>query len=212
MSWLLGIGLVLGAYLLGSISFSLLIVRARAGFDVRDRGSGNAGATNVLRLVGKGPAVVTLLLDVAKGAAPVLLARALDAPGEVAGGAALAAVTGHALPLFHGFRGGKGVATAAGALGCLAPGPAGLAALVFAVVIVATRYVSLGSVTAVASFPVLLYVSAAADWTPTPPGWLLASSLAIAILIAARHRDNLRRLASGTERRFGESEAGREPA
>ncbi len=194
MSWLLGAALVLGAYLLGSISFSLLIVRARAGFDVRDRGSGNAGATNVLRLVGKGPAVVTLLL--------------LD----LAGGAALAAVAGHALPLFHGFRGGKGVATAAGALGCLAPGPAGLAALVFAVVIVATRYVSLGSVTAVASFPVLLYVCAAADWTPTPPGWLLASSLAIAILIAARHRDNLRRLAAGTERRFGESEAGREPA
>ncbi len=211
MSWLLGVALVLIAYLVGSISFSVLIVRDRAGFDVRDRGSGNAGATNVLRLVGKGPAAAVLLLDVAKGVAPVVLARFLEAPGPIAGGAALASVAGHAFPVFHGFRGGKGVATAAGALGSLALGPAGLAALVFTAATAATRYVSLASVTAVTSFPVLLYLCGRAGWTPAPPTWLFASSLAIAALIAARHSDNFRRLAAGTEHRLGEAEPGRDP-
>ncbi len=206
MSWLPGASLVLGAYLLGSISFSVLIVRSRVGFDVRERGSGNAGATNVLRLVGKGPAAVVLALDVIKGVAPVVLARVLEVPGPVTGGAALAAVAGHAFPVFHQFRGGKGVATAAGALGSLAPGPAGLAALVFAAVVAASRYVSLASVTAVASFPALLFLCGRTGWTPPPTSWLLTSSLAVAALIAARHRDNFRRLAAGSERRFGDRE------
>ncbi len=212
MSWLPGASLVLGAYLLGSISFSVLIVRARAGFDVRERGSGNAGATNVLRLVGQGPAAAVLALDVVKGVAPVVLARVLEAPGPVAGGAALAAVAGHAFPVFHQFRGGKGVATAAGALGSLAPGSAGLAALIFAGVVAATRYVSLASVAAVASFPALLYLGGRAGWTPAPPTWLLTSSLAVAGLIAARHHENFRRLAAGSERRFGDSEPRRDAA
>ncbi len=212
MSWLPAFVLVFGAYLLGSISWSVLIVRARAGLDVREHGSGNAGATNVLRLVGKGPAAAVLALDVAKGAVPVLAAGALGMPGPVAGAAATASVVGHAFPVFHGFRGGKGVATAAGALGSLALLPAGLAVLVFAAVVAASRYVSLASVTAVASFPGWLYLCGSAGWTPPPPAWLLASVLAIAALIAARHHDNFRRLAAGTEHRFGEVRPGGDPA
>ncbi len=204
MSWVLGPGLVLIAYLLGSISFSLLIVRARRGFDVRDQGSGNAGASNVLRLVGPGPAVAVLLLDVAKGVVPVQVARALDAPGSVVGGAAVAAVVGHVFPIFHGFRGGKGVATVTGALGSLSLIPAGLALGVFLTVVAATRYISVASVVTVASFPLLLFLSARAGWTPAPPAWLTASAVAIAVLVAVKHLGNFRRLAAGTEHRLGE--------
>ncbi len=213
MSWsILGPGLVLGAYLLGSISFSLLIVRARRGLDVRDHGSGNAGASNVLRLAGKGPAAVVLLLDVAKGVAPVQLARALDAPGAVIGSAAMAVVLGHVFPIFYGFRGGRGVATVAGALGSLAFFPACLALGVFLAVIAATRYISVASVTAVASFPLLLYLCGRAGWAPAPPGWLMASALAMMVLIAVEHRDNARRLAAGTEHRLGDAGPGSETA
>ncbi len=211
MSWsILGPGLVAAAYLLGSISFSLLIVRLLEGFDLRDHGSGNAGATNVLRLAGAGPAAAVLLFDVAKGVVPVQVARALDAPGSVVGGAALAAVVGHVFPVFHGFRGGKGVATVAGALGSLAWVPAGVALVVFLTVVTASRYVSLASVVTVASFPMLLHLCARVGWTPPPPDWLTASAVAIAVLVAARHRDNFRRLAAGAEHRLGA--AGRRPA
>ncbi len=210
MSWAVGLTLILGAYLLGSVSFSLLIVRAQRGFDLREHGSGNAGASNVLRLVGKGPAAAVLLLDVAKGVVPVQIARALDAPGAVIGSAAVAAVVGHVLPVFHGFRGGKGVATVTGALGSLSPIPACLALGVFVTVVAATRYVSAASVVTVASFPLLLYVCGRAGWAPAPPGWLIASAVAIAILVAVKHRDNFRRLAAGTEHRLGEP--GRRPA
>ena len=203
--WMLGPGLVLGAYLLGSISFSLLIVRLLKGFDVRERGSGNAGASNVLRLAGAGPAAAVLLLDVAKGVVPVQVARALDLPGVWIGGAAVAAVVGHVFPVFHGFRGGKGVATVTGALGSLSLIPAGLALAVFLTVIVASRYISLASVVTVASFPLLLQLSARAGWTPAPPGWLTASAVAIAVLVAAKHYGNFRRLAAGTEHRLGEA-------
>ena len=213
MSWTtLGPALVLGAYLLGSISFSLLIVRYRRGFDLRDHGSGNAGASNVLRLAGKGPAAAALLLDVAKGVAPVQLGRALDAPGAWIGAASVAAVVGHVFPVFHGFRGGKGVATVAGALGSLALLPACLALGVFSSVLAASRYISLASVAAVAGFPLLLYLCAGAGWTPAPPGWLVASAVVIAALIAFKHRDNFRRLAAGTEHRLGDPAPGREPA
>ncbi len=204
MSWsVLGPGLVAAAYLLGSISFSLLIVRLLEGFDLRDHGSGNAGTTNVLRLAGAGPAAAVLLLDVAKGVVPVQVARALDAPGPVIGGAALAAVVGHVFPVFHGFRGGKGVATVTGALGSLALVPAGLALVVFLTVVAASRYVSLASVVTVASFPMLLHLCARAGWAPPPPGWLTASAVAIAVLVAAKHHENFRRLAAGTEHRLG---------
>ncbi len=212
MSWALGSALIAGAYLVGSISFSVLIVRARRGLDVREHGSGNAGATNVLRLAGPGSAALVLLLDVAKGAVPVQAGRALDVPGAVIGAAALAAVAGHVWPVFHGLRGGKGVATAAGAFGALAWLPAGLAAAVFLTVAVLTRYVSAASVSAVASFPLWLHAGAGAGWTEAPPAWLTASALTLAALVAFTHRDNLKRLAAGTEHRLGDAGSGRKPA
>ncbi|HKH50075.1 MAG TPA: glycerol-3-phosphate acyltransferase, partial [Thermoanaerobaculia bacterium] len=110
-----GLALVAAAYLLGSVSFSFLIVKIKEGKDVRTLGSGNAGATNVLRASSLGAAVLTLLLDLAKGVAAVVGTRLLDAPPPVVGGAAFAVVLGHVFPVFLGFRGGKGVATAAGA-------------------------------------------------------------------------------------------------
>lgn len=194
--------LLAGAYLLGSIPFSYLIVRLLQGRDVRTVGSGNAGATNVLRAAGKLPGVVALLLDLGKGVAAVVAARALDAPPAVAGGCAVAVVLGHVYPVFLGFRGGKGVATAAGAMGALAP-PAMLAtAVVFFAVVAATRYVSLGSVAGALSFPLLLAVMWAAGWIEAD-AWLLAAGAAIAALIVVKHRANLIRLRAGSERRIG---------
>lgn len=210
MSSAAGLGLIVGAYLLGSVSFSLLIVRTVRGFDLREHGSGNAGASNVLRLAGKGPAAAVLLLDVAKGVVPVQIARGLDAPGMVIGSVAVAAVVGHIFPIFHDFRGGKGVATVTGALGSLSLIPAALALGVFLLVIATTRYISAASVVTVASFPLLLYLCGRAGWASSPPGWLIGSAVAIAILVAVKHRDNFRRLAAGTENRLGE--AGRRPA
>ena len=111
----------LRGYLLGSISFAVLLVRRRTGRDIREEGSGNAGATNVLRSHGKGLALAVALADVAKGAAAVSLARLFTADPRVAAAAGLAAIVGHVFPLFYGFRGGKGVATAVGAFLALAP-------------------------------------------------------------------------------------------
>src|SRR5262249_55669760 len=115
------VALVAGAYLLGSISWSYLLVWLLQGRDVRTVGSGNAGATNAMRAAGKGVGVAVLLLDVGKGVAAIEVARALEAPPPVVGAAAVAVVLGHVYPVFFGFRGGKGVATSAGAMGALAP-------------------------------------------------------------------------------------------
>lgn len=198
--------LILAAYLVGAISFSLIVVRALRGIDVRTTGSGNAGATNVLRTAGAGPAFLVLVLDVAKGALPVAAARLLEAPGPVIGAAAVAAVLGHVFPVYYGFRGGKGVATATGALAVLAPVPALAALAVFALVVTATRYVSLASITAAALFPLLILAAGGLGWAPPAPPWLLASSAAIAALIVFMHRANVRRLLAGTENRFGRPE------
>ncbi len=203
--------LILAAYLVGSISFSLLIARALRGFDIRERGSGNAGASNVLRVVGKGPAAAVLCADVAKGALPVAAARLADAPGPVVGAVALAAVVGHVFPVFHGFRGGKGVATAAGALGGLALVPAALAAAVFLGVVGTTRYVALASVAAVTSFPLWLYLAGRTGWAQAP-AWLMASAVALALLITVKHHDNLSRLLAGTELRLGDPDPEEETA
>lgn len=199
--------LILASYLLGAVSFSLLMVRALKGIDIRTTRSGNAGATNVLRTVGAGPAAAVLALDVAKGVASVLAARALAAPGPVVGAAAVAAVVGHIFPVYFGFRGGKGVATGVGAMATLALRPALLAALAFALVVAATRYVALGSITAAGLFPVLIFVSGRAGWISTPPLWLLVSGTAIALLIIVMHRDNIRRLIIGREHKLGQRES-----
>ncbi len=207
MIWL---ALIACAYLLGSISFSVIVVRALQDFDVRERGSGNAGASNVLRLTGRGPAVAVLLGDIAKGVVPVQVAQALGAPGAVVGAGAVAAVIGHVFPAFHGFRGGKGVATATGALGSLSLFPAVLAAVVFVAVAAATRFVALASIAAVTVFPLLVYLSGQLGWIAPVPPWLLVTAVAIALLVVARHRDNLERLRAGTEHRLGDPVAGKE--
>jgi glycerol-3-phosphate acyltransferase PlsY len=202
-----GATLVFGAYLLGSVSFSYLVVRMKEGLDVRSVGSGNAGATNVLRAAGKGPAMLALLLDLIKGVAAVVGARALEAPPPVVGGAAFAVVLGHVFPVFLNFRGGKGVATSAGALGALEP-VAMLATLaVFVVVVLWKRYVSLGSIAAALAFPLLVWTGQRLGWGGQGDLWIVAASGAIAALIVFKHRSNLDRLRRGVEHRLGEKAA-----
>ena len=201
-----GLALVAAAYLLGSVSFSFLVVKIKEGKDVRSVGSGNAGATNVMRASGLGAGVVALLLDLGKGLAAVLGTRLLDAPPPVVGGAAFAVVLGHIFPIFFGFRGGKGVATAAGALGALEP-VAMLATLAVVVaVVVWKRYVSLGSVVAALVFPLLAWAGGQAGWIVSDPSVVVASA-AIAMLVLFRHRSNLARLRRGEEPRLGERTA-----
>jgi glycerol-3-phosphate acyltransferase PlsY len=201
------IGLVLGAYLLGSVSFSYLVVKLKEGMDVRTVGSGNAGATNVLRASGKGPAMLVLLLDVIKGVLAVTVARALAAAPAVVGAAAVAVVLGHVFPVFLGFRGGKGVATSAGVLGALAPAAMLFALLAFVLLVVWKRFVSLGSVVAAASFPLFAWTGQRLGWVRNEDPWLIAASAAIALIVVVKHRTNLRRLLQGVEPRLGERKA-----
>ena len=185
------------AYLLGSVSFSILVVRLIAGKDIRQEGSGNAGATNVLRNHGAKAGVVVALLDVAKGAAAVWAMRAVTGDPRYLAAAALAVVLGHVFPVFFRFRGGKGVATTVGAFLVLAPGATLVVMGLFAAVVALTRYVSLGSVLAAAALPpVALYLFRAPD-----PEALAAG--AVALLVLFKHLDNLKRLAAGTERKVG---------
>jgi glycerol-3-phosphate acyltransferase PlsY len=195
---------VLAAYLLGSVSWSYLIVKLTQGRDIRTVGSGNAGATNVMRTAGKAAGAAALVLDLGKGIAAVAGARACEAPPPVVAGAAVAVVLGHVLPVFFGFRGGKGVATAAGALGALAPAAVGAAVLAFIAVVSWKRYVSLGSVAAAALFPVLVWAEGRLEGARAGDGWRVAAAAAVAAIVIAKHRGNLRRLRLGTERRIGE--------
>ncbi len=186
------------AYLVGSIPFSFLVARAFGVEDVRRVGSGNVGATNVLRNAGKGAGALALLLDLGKGAAATALAGRL-APGEAAlpAVAAVAAVIGHMYPVWLRFEGGKGVATGLGALAPLVPKAALAALAAFAVVAVATRYVSLGSVGGALVLTALVFAARG----PDPVA--LAAALTAA-LVVFRHRSNLRRIFGGTERRVGQ--------
>lgn len=202
-----GLGLVVAAYLLGSVPFSFLIVRIKEGRDVRTVGSGNAGATNVLRASGPAAAALALLLDLTKGVAAVLGTRLLEAPPPVVGGAAVAVVLGHVFPVFLGFRGGKGVATSAGALGALEP-LAMLATLaVFVAVVLWKRYVSLGSIVAALVFPLLAWAGHRLGKMPDVTPSVVVASAAIAALVLFRHRSNLVRLRRGAEPRLGERTA-----
>jgi glycerol-3-phosphate acyltransferase PlsY len=203
MSPSLAATLVAGAYLLGSVSWSVVIVKLLQGLDVRTVGSGNAGATNVLRAAGKKAGAAVLALDVAKGVTAVAVPRALDAPPAVVSGAAVAVVVGHVFPVFFGFRGGKGVATALGALGTLAPSAMALGLVVFLAVVAWKRYVSLGSIVTAALFPLLVWITLRLRWSQSGGPWLLLASGAIAILIVTKHSRNLQRLRRGTEPRLG---------
>ncbi len=190
-------GLVGVAYLLGSVAFAVLLVRLSTGKDIRTEGSGNAGATNVLRAHGKGLGLAVAVLDVAKGALAVWLVRLATADPRYAAAAAFAAVLGHVFPLYYGFRGGKGVATAVGAFLVLAPWPTLVCVGVFVLVVAVTRYVSLGSVVAMVLLPP---VAGLLFHAPRP---VVLAAAATAVLIVVKHRDNLKRLAAGTERKLG---------
>ena len=197
--------LLIVAYLLGSVPFGYLVVRAKEGVDVRESGSGATGATNVTRRAGKGAGVLTLLLDAAKGAGAVLLARKFltDDFGVNAwvAAACVAAILGHVFPVWLKFRGGKGVATGVGAFLCLAPLAVCLSALLFLLVVIATRYVSLGSITAAAALPLIVLLLA--YFYPSPElGPVLAAALTGGALIIFMHRANIQRLLNGTESKF----------
>ncbi len=197
------LALLVGASLVGSVSFSLIAVWAIERVDLRTLGSGNAGATNVLRTSGRWPALVVLSLDIAKGYLPVRFARSLEMPAEVVAGTALAVVLGHVFPVFFGFRGGKGVAPSFGAFLGLVPLAAGVSLLLFALIVAVTRYVSVGSILATLATPPLAWGLARAGWTaPVPPGALALAS-ACAVVVVLMHWPNLARLASGRERRLG---------
>ncbi len=194
-------------YLLGSIPFGWLAGRWLAGVDLRQEGSGSTGATNVLRVLGKGPALAVFLLDVLKGTAAVLLAKAVLQPlgfsaasdwGVVAAG--LAALAGHIWPLWLGWKGGKAVATGLGMLLGLA-WPVGLACFgIFLTTLSFSRIVSLSSVVAALSLPLLMLGSFGADGLR--PAYLSLALLTTA-LVLWRHRSNLQRLMAGTEPRLG---------
>ncbi|HYO99527.1 MAG TPA: glycerol-3-phosphate 1-O-acyltransferase PlsY [Pyrinomonadaceae bacterium] len=195
---------IVAAYLIGSIPFGYLIVRARGGGDVRETGSGGTGATNVSRRAGKGAGVLTLALDAVKGALVALAARWLLAPdfriNWWVAAASVAVVVGHIFPVWLKFRGGKGVATGLGVFLSLTPAAVALAALVFAAVVWATRYVSLGSITATATLP--LFVWLLGSWSDTN-NVARAPVMAVAAiggaLIILMHRANIGRLINGTE-------------
>lgn len=193
------------SYLLGSIPFGYLLVRIFRGEDVRQSGSGNIGATNVSR---KSPVLgaLTLLLDALKGSMAVSLAYHLSTgmwgekkPYLAMAMAALFAVIGHMFPAWLKFRGGKGVATGLGSFMIIAPKAVLIAAGIFLVIVFVFRYVSLGSIVAVAAFPFLLIPGATYRNAPAAQVLMAVTS----ILIIVRHHENLRRLLAGTENRIG---------
>lgn len=195
-----------GAYLFGSIPTGYLLVRAFRHQDIRTVGSGNIGATNVLRSGGKALGAATFLLDVLKGAAAVWLGALAfrhlaiaDAPRDVEALAALFAVIGHMFPVWLGFRGGKGVATGFGVFLVAAPWAALSAIGMFAVVLAISRFVSLSSIIAAASFPVFAWFMISGYRPP----FFMAVQVVVALLIILKHHQNIRRLLSGTENRIG---------
>jgi acyl phosphate:glycerol-3-phosphate acyltransferase len=183
------------AYLLGSIPFGYLIVRGKGGGDVRATGSGGTGATNVSRRAGKAAGLLTLLLDAAKGCVAVLIAKAFGGDDWVIAAAAIAVLVGHIFPVWLGFRGGKGVATGVGIFLVLAPIALLCAGVVFIAIVLLTRYVSLGSITAAVLIPVIV-------WLQSDSQSLLIAAIVGAALIVFAHRGNIQRLASGTESRI----------
>jgi acyl phosphate:glycerol-3-phosphate acyltransferase len=194
------LAVLLSAYLLGAIPFGYLLVRWFTGTDVRSKGSGNIGATNVMRTTGRWAGVATLLLDIGKGYAAVWIAARLthNDPWWTSA-AALAVMAGHAFPVFLKFRGGKAVASFVGAFLKLTPLPLALVLVVFVVVVAVTRYISMGSIIAAATFPLGVWLLL------LPPMPVEAASILAAAFIIYRHSSNIRRLNAGTENvfRFG---------
>jgi glycerol-3-phosphate acyltransferase PlsY len=186
---------LLAAYLLGSIPFSYLVGRMK-GVDVRRTGSGNVGASNVLRSAGFIAGLVALALDVLKGMLAVGLAQALNSDGMLPALAAMMAVTGHVFPVWLGFRGGKGVAVGAGAFGMLSPLPLLGAVCIFVLLAWLTRYISVGSIGAAVALPMLMFLNGV-----TPQSTLVTA--VTAFLIVAKHSSNVVRLFRGIENKIG---------
>jgi glycerol-3-phosphate acyltransferase PlsY len=185
------------AYFVGSVPFALLVSRRR-GIDLRAVGSGNVGAANVLRTSGVGAAIVAMALDGLKGALAVLVAQRLTSGAATPVVAGLASIVGHIYPVWLRFRGGKGVATAAGAFAVLTPVAFGAAAVVLLLAVWITRFISVGSVAGAVMLPVTSAVTGA------PDAATVGAALAAA-LILHRHRANISRVIAGTERRVGQS-------
>lgn len=218
---------ILISYLLGSIPFGYLIVRITQGADIRETGSGGTGATNVSRRAGEFAGVVTLLLDAAKGAAAVLIAKrvlglsldlgsqtivwtvdqsAAAAPADLywwIAAAGVGAIVGHMFPVWLGFRGGKGVATGVGVFLVLAPVAVCFAAVIFLLIVWRTRYVSLGSIVATATIPLFIWLQDIFIRPVEPLIPLMTAAAAGAILIIFAHRANIRRLIEGSENKLG---------
>lgn len=188
---------LLSAYIVGAVPFGYLLVRWKTGRDVRTIGSGNIGATNVVRTTGRALGIVTLLLDIAKGFFAVWLAARL-ANGNLLwmSMAALAVMAGHAFPVFLKFRGGKAVASFIGAFLYLTPLPLAAVLVVFVVSVAVTRYISVGSVLAAGSFPLAVWIIL------HPPAPLLAAALLAGAFIVWRHKSNIERLRAGKEHTF----------
>jgi glycerol-3-phosphate acyltransferase PlsY len=218
MSDVLPAVLIAASYFIGSIPFSYLVARVASGTDIREAGSRNVGATNVARTAGESAGVVALLLDIAKGYAAVALARwfvlRADWPFAAVSSSplhsremwialgGLTAVLAHMFPVWLGFHGGKGVATATGVFLALDPIVVAAAAIVFIIVILSTRFVSLASILSAASVPVFFRFLA-----HDAPFWRIAISIVIAIAVITKHHSNISRLTQGTERRMGERKA-----
>lgn len=185
------------AYLIGGIPFGYLLVRIKTGQDVRSLGSGNIGATNVLRTSGRAIAIVTLLLDIAKGFCAVWLAARLTNDSVTwTSLAALAVMAGHAFPVFLKFRGGKAMASFIGAFLYLTPIPLLATLVVFVIVVAATGHISMGSIIAAASLPL-------ATWLIMhPPAPLVLVSLIAGAFVVVRHRENIQRIRAGKEHVF----------
>jgi glycerol-3-phosphate acyltransferase PlsY len=197
---------LIASYLLGSIPFGYLIVRAAKGGDVRRSGSGATGATNVARRAGKLAGLVTLLLDAAKGWLAIEIARHFLAPGGGVNwwvaGAALTTIFAHVFPIWLGFRGGKGVATGLGVFIALYPLAAPFAVVVFVLVALATRYVSLASISATASYPILVWLLGRYLRPADGLNEVLFASIAGGALIIVMHRSNIARLIAGKENKL----------
>ena len=183
-------------YLVGSVPFAFLLARRR-GIDLRRAGSGNVGAANVFRTSGAADAVTAFCLDAMKGALAVLIAQRVTTEPTAPVAAGFAAVIAHIHPIWLGFRGGKGVATAAGAFALLSPGAVVIAAAVFVAAVWMTRFVSVGSIAAAVT---LAAATAAGDW----PVSVVVGAGGTALIILYRHRGNLARVIAGTERRIGQ--------
>lgn len=198
MDWLL----VPVAYLIGSVQWGLYVVQLTKGLDVRTVGSGSTGTTNVLRSAGKTAAIIVLAADAAKGVSVVLLAKAVSDDPALHAAAAAGVILGHIFPVLAGFKGGRGIATGFGTIAVLGVWGPAMGLLIFIPTVAITRFVSLGSVLAVVTTMVVF--GAQTIWFDGPAAYLFYV-LGCGSLIIGMHRENIKRLISGSERRIGQS-------